>query len=393
MALPLAGVTIVDFTRILSGPFATMILADLGAAVIKIERPGSGDGARALPPLKDGKSGYFAAVNRGKRSLALDFDVDADRALLDRIIARADVLVENFRPGVMDRRGLGWDVLHARHPELIYASVTGFGQTGPDARRAAYDVIVQARAGLMGRTGTPDTPRRAGSSFGDLSGGMFLAQGILAALYDRARTGLGRRVDVGMLDAQLALMEQAVPQEAIAATPPPHPSRHPTIAPCEAILASDGPFVLAAGTEAQFERLCLVLDLPIAGDARFADNAARLANARLLNRLIEAATRAGGGTRCGWACGGRGATRAPTCWTVTGAPASRRRAIPSRCRAWKTRPRAPPPPSLTATGRTSCAGWTRVDQGARRCRPARAISPPARRRATCRWPAAPAWRP
>ncbi len=290
MSLPLAGVTIVDFTRILSGPFATMILADLGAAVIKIERPGSGDGARALPPLKDGKSGYFAAVNRGKRSLALDFDVDADRALLDRIIARADVLVENFRPGVMDRRGLGWDVLHARHPELIYASVTGFGQTGPDARRAAYDVIVQARAGLMGRTGTPDTPRRAGSSFGDLSGGMFLAQGILAALYDRARTGLGRRVDVGMLDAQLALMEQAVPQEAIAATPPPHPSRHPTIAPCEAILASDGPFVLAAGTEAQFERLCLVLDLPIAGDARFADNAARLANARLLKRLIEAVT-------------------------------------------------------------------------------------------------------
>lgn len=290
MSLPLSGVTIVDFTRILSGPFATMILADLGAAVIKIERPGSGDGARALPPLKDGKSGYFAAVNRGKRSLALDFDVEADRALLARIIARSDVLVENFRPGVMDRRDLGWDVLHARHPELIYASVTGFGQTGPDAKRAAYDVIVQARSGLMNRTGTPDAPRRAGSSFGDFSGGMFLTQGILAALYDRAHTGLGRRVDVSMLDAQLALMEQAVPQAGLGATPPPHPSRHPAIAPSEAIQASDGPFVLAAGTEAQFERLCLVLDLPIAGDTRFVNNAARLANARLLKRLIEAVT-------------------------------------------------------------------------------------------------------
>ncbi|EIE51954.1 carnitine dehydratase [Salipiger aestuarii] len=290
MSLPLSGVTIVDFTRILSGPFATMILADLGATVIKIERPGSGDGARTLPPLKDGKSGYFAAVNRGKRSLALDFDIDTDRALLDRIIARADVLVENFRPGVMDRRNLGWELLHARHPELVYASVTGFGQTGPDAKRAAYDVIVQARSGLMDRTGTQEVPRRAGSSFGDLSGGMFLAQGILAALYDRARTGLGRRVDVSMLDAQLALMEQAVPRAAMGATPPPHPSRHPAIAPCEAIQASDGSFVLAAGTEAQFERLCLVLDLPIAGDARFADNAARLANARLLKRLIEAVT-------------------------------------------------------------------------------------------------------
>ncbi|MBU2962213.1 CoA transferase [Citreicella sp. C3M06] len=290
MSLPLSGVTVVDFTRILSGPFATMILADLGAAVIKIERPGAGDGARTLPPLKDGKSAYFAAVNRGKRSMALDFDKADDRAVLDRILSRADVLVENFRPGVMDRHGLGWDLLHARHPALIYASVTGFGQTGPDARRAAYDVIVQARSGLMNRTGTPDAPRRAGSSFGDLSGGMFLAQGILAALYDRGRTGVGRRVDVGMLDAQLALMEQAVPQQATGATPPPHPSRHPSIAPCEAVSASDGPFVLTAGTEAQFERLCLVLDLPIAQDPRFADNAARLANARLLKRLIEAVT-------------------------------------------------------------------------------------------------------
>lgn len=290
MSLPLAGVTIVDFSRILSGPYATMILADLGAVVIKVERPGRGDGARALSPLKDGKSGFFAAINRGKRSIALDLDAEADRAVLDRLLARADVLVENFRPGVMARHGLDWDALRPRLPRLIYASVSGYGQTGPDAKRPAYDAVVQARGGLMGLTGTPGTPARAGSSVGDLAGGMFLAQGILAALYDREKTGRGRRIDIGLLDALLALMEQAVPQTALGPAPQPAATRHPALAPCEAVVASDGPFVLAAGTDAQFERLCLALQLPLAEDPRFADNAARLTHARLLKRLIEAAT-------------------------------------------------------------------------------------------------------
>ncbi|MBY6005514.1 CoA transferase [Salipiger bermudensis] len=290
MPLPLNGVTVVDFSRILSGPYATMILADLGAAVIKVERPGKGDDARRLPPLKDGKSAYFAAVNRGKRSIALDLDIEADRALLDRMLARADVLVENFRPGVMARHGLDWDSLHARHPEMIYASVSGYGQTGPDAKRPAYDTVVQARGGLMGLTGTPDEPRRAGSSVGDLAGGMFLVQGILAALYARQADGKGRRIDVGQLDAQVALMDQAIAQAAMTDATPANATRHPSIAPCEAVAASDGPFVLAAGTDAQFEKLCLTLQLPLADDPRFADNAARLTHARLLKRLIEAVT-------------------------------------------------------------------------------------------------------
>ncbi|MCR8549671.1 CoA transferase [Salipiger sp. P9] len=290
MSLPLADVTIVDFSRILSGPYATMILADLGATVIKVERPGRGDGARALPPLKDGKSAYFAAVNRGKRSIALDLEDETDRALLGRLLTRADVLVENFRPGTMARLGLGWEDLQPRFPALIYASVSGYGQTGPDARRPSYDAIVQARGGLMGLTGQPGAPARAGSSIGDLAGALFLAQGILAALYDRTKTGRGRRVDVGLLDAQLALMEQAVAQTAIGPAPQAAGTRHPAIAPCEAVAASDGPFLLAAGTDAQFERLCLTLQLPLADDPRFADNTARLTHARLLKRLIEAAT-------------------------------------------------------------------------------------------------------
>ncbi|WP_289153609.1 CoA transferase [uncultured Salipiger sp.] len=290
MSLPLAGVTIVDFSRILSGPYATMILADLGASVIKIERPGRGDGARALPPLKDGKSGYFAAVNRGKRSIALDLEKAEDQALLRRILARADVLVENFRPGVMDRHGLGWEALHAELPALVYASVSGYGQTGPDARRPSYDAVAQARAGFMALTGDPGRPQRAASSIADLAGGMFLAHGILAALYDRVRTGRGRRVDVALLDAQLALMEHAVAQTAIGPAPQANGTRHPSLAPCEAVAASDGAFVLAAGSDAQFERLCLTLQLPLSDDPRFATNAARLSHARLLKRLIEAAT-------------------------------------------------------------------------------------------------------
>lgn len=290
MTLPLADVTILDFSRILSGPYATMILADMGATVIKIERPGQGDGARTLPPLKDGKSAYFAAVNRGKRSIALDLEAPDDRAFAERLLARADALVENFRPGVMERLGLGWEALHARFPALIYGSVSGYGQTGPDAKRPAYDAVVQARAGLMGLTGAPGTSARAGSSVADLAGGMFLAHGILAALYDRAKTGRGRRIDVGLLDAQLALMEQAVAQTALGTAPQASGTRHPTLAPCEAVSASDGPFMLAAGTDAQFERLCMTLQLPLTGDPRFASNAARLEHVRLLKRLIEAAT-------------------------------------------------------------------------------------------------------
>lgn len=291
MSLPLAGVTVLDLTRLLAGPFATMVLADLGATVIKIERPDHGDGGRTMQPLKDGRSAWFAAVNRGKKSIAVDLEADEDRDLLQALVERSDVLVENFRPGIMARFGLDWESLHPHVPGLVYASLSGYGQTGPDARRPAYDTVVQARGGLMGLTGTPDgAPLRAGGSMAEVSAGLYLAIGVLAALTERARTGLGRRIDVGMLDAQISVLGDVLAMAAAGRQGHASASRHPSIAPSEAVAASDGAFVLTAGNDALFEKLCLTLELPLAGDPRFADNAARLANARLLKRLIEAVT-------------------------------------------------------------------------------------------------------
>lgn len=292
MSLPLSGLTVLDLTHVLAGPFCALTLADLGARVIKVERPGSGDDTRAFPPFKDGKSGYFAAINHSKKSIALDLKKEADREIFDRLLARADVLLENFRPGVLDRLGYGWKDVHAANPALVYGSVSGYGQTGPDARRPAYDMIAQARGGVMSVTGEPGRgPVRAGASVGDIAAGMYLTQGVLAALYDRQRTGLGRRVDVSMLDSQLAILEHALAITTVTGKAPgPTGSRHPSIAPFESFQASDGFFVIAAGNDVLFEKLCLVLDLPVADDPRFATNAARVTNVRLLKRLIEAVT-------------------------------------------------------------------------------------------------------
>jgi len=292
MSLPLSGLTVLDLTHVLAGPFCALTLADLGARVIKVERPGSGDDTRAFPPFKDGKSGYFAAINHSKKSIALDLKKEADREIFDRLVARADILLENFRPGVLDRLGYGWKDVHAANPALVYGSVSGYGQTGPDARRPAYDMIAQARGGVMSVTGEPGRgPVRAGVSVGDIAAGMYLTQGVLAALYDRQRTGLGRRVDVSMLDSQLAILEHALAITTVTGKAPgPTGSRHPSIAPFESFQASDGFFVIAAGNDVLFEKLCLALNLPIADDPRFATNAARVTNVRLLKRLIEAVT-------------------------------------------------------------------------------------------------------
>ncbi|EPX81980.1 CaiB/BaiF family protein [Salipiger mucosus DSM 16094] len=260
--------------------------------MIKIERPGRGDGARRLPPLKDGRSAWFAAINRGKKSIALDLEAEADREVLEALLGHADVLLESFRPGVMARFGLEWEAVSPRFPRLIYGSLSGYGQTGPDARRPGYDVVAQARGGLMGLTGTPGQPPvRSGAAVGEIAAGLFLAQGVLAALHDRARSGTGRRVDVSMLDAQVALLDDAVSATAATGTAPrPHGPRHPAFAPCEAVEASDGAFVLAAGNDASFEKLCITMQLPLERDPRFSTNAARCENARLLRRLIEAVT-------------------------------------------------------------------------------------------------------
>ncbi len=289
---PLSGVTILDLTHVLAGPYCSMTLADLGARVIKLERPGTGDDTRTFPPFIAGESAYFAALNAGKASIALDLKAAEDRALFERLLARADVILENYRPGVMERLGYGYETLHQSHPRLIYGAVSGFGHTGPDAAKPAYDMVVQARGGVMSITGEEGGPPvRVGASIGDIVAGMFLAQGVLAALYDREKTGLGAKIDIAMLDAQLAIQEHAVAITTATGTPPGRTgARHPTITPFSTYRAADGFFVIAAGNDAMFATLCTTLNLPLAADPRFATNAARCDHHALLKRLIEAVT-------------------------------------------------------------------------------------------------------
>jgi CoA:oxalate CoA-transferase len=286
---PLSDLFVVDLTRVLAGPYATMLLADFGADVVKVEQPGVGDDSRAIGPFKDGESAYFASINRGKRSIALDLKADADRATFEALLARADVLVENFRPGVMDKLGYGWDALSARYPRLIYAAASGFGQTGPDRGKAAYDMVVQAMGGIMSVTGHPGgPPTRVGTSVGDITAGLFTTVGILAALHDRATSGRGRLVDVSMLDCQVAILENAVARYAVTGVAPgPLGARHPSITPFAAYACADGHVVIAAGNDALWGKLCAALG--IAGDARFASNATRTEHADAVAAVIEAA--------------------------------------------------------------------------------------------------------
>ena len=287
---PLSGVTIIDLTRVLAGPFCTMILADLGARVIKVEQTGKGDDSRAYGPFINGKSGYFVAQNRGKESIALDLKLEADIAILHRLLAKADVLIENFRPGTMERLGLGWNSLKERYPRLIYAATSGFGQTGPYAGRPAYDVIAQAMGGLMSVTGHEGgPPTRVGSSIGDLGAGLFTALGISSALFDRARTGKGMQIDVAMLDCQIALLENAVIRYyATGQSPKPVGARHPSIAPFEPYRTADSHVVIACGNDELFRRLTQTLGRPdIAADPRFRENARRSDNVAALKATLE----------------------------------------------------------------------------------------------------------
>ena len=289
---PLTGVTVLDLTRVLAGPYCTLVLADLGARVIKVERPGSGDDARAIGPFVDGQSAYFASLNRGKESIALDLKDAADCAVFERLLERADVLVENFRPGTMERLGYGWEALHRRHPKLVYAAISGFGQTGPLAHRPAYDLIVQAMGGIMSLTGQPGgPPTRVGTSVGDITAGLFAAIGVNAALARRAASGLGLQVDVAMLDCQVAILENALARYcATGEIPGPLGSRHPSIAPFEAFAARSGHLAVAAGNDRLFGKLCAAVGRPeLAADPRFVDNDGRRRQADALKRELEVA--------------------------------------------------------------------------------------------------------
>ncbi len=289
---PLGDLTILDFSRVLAGPFATMMLADLGATVIKVERPGTGDETRAWgPPYDDrGQATYFQAVNRNKDSVVLDLTNDADLARTRALAGGADVIVENFRPGVMDRLGLGYEELSAGHLGLVYCSITGFG-AGLGAQLPGYDLLVQALGGLMSITGAPDgEPQKVGVALVDILAGLFASVGILAALRHRDRTGEGQRVEVNLLSALLAaLVNQASGYTIAGVVPARMGNAHPSISPYELYETGAGDLVLAVGNDRQFAALCEVLGAPeLAADARFSSNGDRVANRCELRRELVA---------------------------------------------------------------------------------------------------------
>jgi crotonobetainyl-CoA:carnitine CoA-transferase CaiB-like acyl-CoA transferase len=287
---PLEGLIVLDFTRVLSGPYCTMQLGDLGARIIKIEQPGRGDDTRAWgPPFVNGESAYFLSINRNKESLALDLKDQRSRPVLDALLARADILVENFRPGTMARLGLAYDAVAARCPRIVYCSISGFGQTGPRRAEAGYDAMMQAEAGLMSITGPEGgAPYRLGVAIADIASGMFAVQGILAALYARERSGRGQRVDVAMLDSVTALLTyQASIAFATGETPTRMGNRHASISPYDTFEAADGEFVLSVGNDDQFKRLAGVIGrMDLAEDPRFATNADRVNNHAVLGREL-----------------------------------------------------------------------------------------------------------
>ena len=291
MNAPLSGITILDLSRVLSGPYCTMLAADMGARVIKIEHPERGDDTRAWgPPFLAGESAYYLSINRNKESVAIDFKTPLGRQALDELIGRADVLVENFRPGTLDRLGLGYNDLQVRYPRLIYASISGFGLNGPRREEAGYDAVAQAEGGLMSITGAPDGPAvRLGVAIADIAAGMFAFQGILLALISRAQRGRGQHVDVSLLDSVAALLTyQAARYFATGIAPARTGNRHMTIAPYDTFEMRDGVLVLAIGTDAQWRTFCTTLArADLAADSRFATNAQRVERFDELRPLVS----------------------------------------------------------------------------------------------------------
>ncbi|MBV9061398.1 MAG: CoA transferase [Alphaproteobacteria bacterium] len=293
---PFSGLLVLDLTRVLAGPYAALMMAELGARVIKVEPP-EGDDARRYGPFVSGengvaKSGYFMSINRGKESIALDLKADEDRRIFEALLARADVLIENYRGGTMEKLGYGWESLKDKYPRLIYAAVSGFGHTGPYAARPAYDMVVQAMGGIMSLTGHPGgLPTRVGTSVGDITAALFGTIGIAAALYDRETTGRGQKLDVGMLDCQVAILENAIARYvATGEVPGPLGTKHPSIAPFAAFKTKDDYIVIAAGNDALFARVAKVLGREEwARDLRFANNLARVQHLDALHAEMESA--------------------------------------------------------------------------------------------------------
>jgi CoA:oxalate CoA-transferase len=292
---PLVGLRVLDLTWVLSGPYCTMTLGDLGADVVKVERPPYGDVARTTGPLIGGESAYFHSVNRGKRSISIDLKSEEGKALFLRLIPHVDVLVENYTPGVMAGLGLDYDVLSKVNERLVYCSISGFGQTGPMRSQPALDIVVQGAGGIMSITGEPGgRPARAGISLGDIAAGMYAAIGILAALHERERSGRGQYIDISMLDSQIAIQENAFLRHHLGESVGPLGTRHPSSVPFQAFPTSDGYIVvaLAWGVPNQWHLFCAELGLvEIADDERFFSAQARARNVDALEPILEAAFR------------------------------------------------------------------------------------------------------
>jgi formyl-CoA transferase/CoA:oxalate CoA-transferase len=297
---PLTGLTVIDLTRVLSGPYCTMLLGDMGARVIKVEQPGRGDDTRAWgPPFVNGESAYFLGTNRNKESVTLDFKEPRGRRILEQLIEGADVLVENFRPGTMTRTGLDYASVRERWPRLIYTSISGFGQTGPRRNQPGYDAVIQAEGGLMSITGAIDGPPfRLGVAISDMVAGLLAAQGIVLALYARDRTGRGQYIDISMLDGVVSLLTYHASMHLNANTRSQRVGNgHATIAPYDTFMAADGDFFLAVGNDEQFRRFCEAAGLSdLIADPRFATNPLRVehrqALAARLNPVLRGRPRA-----------------------------------------------------------------------------------------------------
>ena len=287
---PLKNLLVLDLTRVLVGPYCTMMLSDLGARVIKVEAPEVGDDSRNFGPFIEDYSAYFMSLNRGKESIALNLKNSDDKKIFDKILAKADILVENFKPGTLEKWGYGWKDVCEKYPKLIYASASGFGQTGPLKELPAYDMGVQGMGGVMSVTGQPNSePTRVGTSIGDITAGLFTTIGINAALYDREKTGKGTFIDVSMLDCQIAILENAIARYLSKnEIPKPMGSRHPSIAPFEAFKTKDSHIIIAAGNDKLFEKLCNVLEISeIFNDEKFNTNSSRSKNIGELKVIIE----------------------------------------------------------------------------------------------------------
>ncbi|MFW6120139.1 MAG: CaiB/BaiF CoA transferase family protein [Petrotogales bacterium] len=290
LSKPLEDLLVIDLTRVLAGPFCTMLLCDMGAFVLKIEMPEKGDDSRYFNPVIGNESAYFMSINRGKKSITLNLKNKKGKELFLKLVEKADILVENFRPGVMDRLDLSFEKLSKINPALICASSTGFGQTGPKSKKAAYDLIIQGLSGMMSITGPDENaPTKVGSSIADIFSGTFTCIGILAALQNREKTGLGQMVDVAMLDSMISVLENAIVRySATGSIPRPIGNRHPSIAPFASFETSNGMINIAIGNNNLWEKFCNIIDMPeLINDERFHSNPLRVKNIEALTELIS----------------------------------------------------------------------------------------------------------